>query len=79
MIVSFGIDFAQAEQWGADGLFFGVGLIIPLYLGLRLLILNVLTHPTVTKLARGVDKLGQGAAGGIGGALTGFVDRLFGK
>jgi hypothetical protein len=71
------IDWNQAEQWGVDAFFAGVCFIVPVYIGLRILALSVLTHPTVMKLASAAVKL-SGKGGDFWSSLIGIGRDLLG-
>lgn len=61
-------DWSAVSQSFFNGLLWGAGFALPMFIGLTWAILRILSHPTIRSIARAADKLS--------GGQTGFWDKL---
>ena len=60
------IDWGAAEQSFWNGLLWGIGFAIPLFVGLPWAIMRILSHPTIVKGTRALDRLAGKDQGWLG-------------
>lgn len=69
------ISIDSAFDWIETGFCFGIGFVIPFGIVLPWMAWKIMSHPTLSKLARAADKLASGASGSI---IEKGVNWLFG-